>query len=43
VASGYSRERVSDALLGRSETRFLRKPFDAEELLASVRQLLGNR
>ncbi|MBW2232813.1 MAG: PAS domain S-box protein [Deltaproteobacteria bacterium] len=43
VASGYSRERVSDALLGHSETRFLRKPFDAEELLASVRQLLGTR
>lgn len=43
LASGYSRERVPEHLLARGETRFLHKPFDADQLLDSLHQLLeGN-
>jgi two-component system cell cycle sensor histidine kinase/response regulator CckA len=41
LASGYSRECISETLLEQHHTRFLRKPFDAEELLAVIVQLLG--
>jgi len=40
LASGYSRERVSDTLLASGKTRFLHKPFDTAQLLDALRQLL---
>jgi len=40
LASGYSRERIPDELLAQGATCFLRKPFDATQLLAAVRELL---
>jgi PAS domain S-box-containing protein len=41
LALGYSRERVSNELLARGETRFLHKPFSADQLYRTLRQLLG--
>ena len=41
--SGYTREGVADAIPENRAVAFLQKPFDADQLLGAVRQLLEAR
>ena len=41
LVSGYTRDRDAQALLDRGMVGFLQKPFEAEELVEAVRQLLN--
>jgi CheY-like chemotaxis protein len=43
LISGYTRERVEEALLENGKVEFLQKPFDSDQLLEAIRRLLDAR